>query len=120
MRTKKSMVMKVEDKTILELISKVDEFVEMSELFDDRDMDVALSKVVRIVSNPDINPAAATTAIIHLQSLASKFRIQAAWLKNCAKPKPGDEDYKKKNMLFSMVEALEALVAALKYAVRIG
>lgn len=108
----------MEDKAILELISKVDEFIEISDLFNDRDMDVALSKVVRIVSNPDINPASATTAIIHLQSLATKFRIQAAWLKNCSKPKPGDDEYKKKNMLFSMVEALEALVASLKYAVR--
>jgi len=110
----------MDDKSILELISKVDEFVEISDLFDDRDMDIALSKVVRIVSNPDINPASATTAIIHLQALATKFRIQASWLKNCSKPKPGEEDYKKKNMLFSMVEAIEALVNALKYAVRSG
>lgn len=114
------MVNNMNDESILELISKVDEFSEISILFDDRDMDVALSKVVRIIANPDISPSAATTAIIHLQGLASKFYIQANYYKNCSKPKPGSDEYQKKNMLFSMAQALNDLCAALKYGARIG
>jgi hypothetical protein len=106
------------EKTILELISQVDEFLEMHDLFDDKDFDLALSKVVRIISNPDINPASATTAIIHLQGLSSKFYIQASYLKNISKPRPGTKEYQKKNMFYAMATALNDLVAALKYAVK--
>jgi hypothetical protein len=112
------MVIVMDEKTILELISEVDEFMEMHEQFNDRDLDVALSKIVRIISNPDINPASATTAIIHLQGLSAKFYIQASFLKNVSKPKSGTEDYNRKNMLYAMASALDQLVAALKYAVR--
>jgi hypothetical protein len=108
----------MDEKTILEYISDVDEFMEMHDQFDDRDLDVALSKIVRIIANPDINPAAATTAIIHLQGLSSKFYIQASYMKNVSKPKPGTEEYQKKNMFYAMATALDTLVAALKYAVR--
>jgi hypothetical protein len=106
------------EQTILELISKVDEFMEMHEEFDDRDLDLALSKIVRIISNPDINPSSATTAIIHLQGLSSKFYIQASYMKNVSKPKPGSQEYQKKNMLYAIATALDNLVSALKYAVR--
>ena len=106
------------DTSVLELISQVDEFTEMHKMFDDKDMDMALSKIVRIISNPDINPASATTAIIHLQGLSGKFYIQASYLKNVVKPKAGTDDYNRKNMLYAMATALDQLVAALKYAVR--
>lgn len=106
------------DATVLELVSQVDEFMDLHTMFDDKDMDMALSKIVRIVSNPDINPAAATTAIIHLQGLSSKFYVQASYLKNVSKPKAGTDDYNRKNMLYAMSTALDSLVAALKYAVR--
>lgn len=106
------------DKTVLELISEVDEFIEMHDMFNDPDMDIALSKIVRIITSPDINPAVATTAIIHLQGLSSKFYIQASYLKNVSKPKAGTDDYNRKNMLFAMSTALDALIAALKYGAR--
>lgn len=104
--------------SVIDLVSQVDEFIEISELFDDKDMDTALSKVVRIIANPDINPATATTAIIHLQGLSTKFYIQANYLKNMVKPKAGSEEYTKKNMLFAMSAALDNLIAALKYGAR--
>jgi hypothetical protein len=108
------------DESVIELISKVDEFTEISNLFDDRDMDIALSKVVRIIANPDINSAAATTAIIHLQGLSSKFYIQASYMKNVSKPSPGTDEYKRKNMLFAMATALDNLIQALKYGAKVG
>jgi hypothetical protein len=110
--------MEMSEKTILELISEIDEFIEISNLFSDKDMDTALSKVVRIIANPDINPASATIAIIHLQGLSSKFYIQASYMKNVSKPKAGSEEYHKKNMLFAMSTALDSLIAALKYGAR--
>jgi hypothetical protein len=112
------MEIKMTDKTVLELISEVDEFIEMHHMFQDADLDIALSKIVRIITNPDINPAAAVTGIIHLQGLSSKFYIQASYLKNISKPKAGTEDYSRKNMLYAMSTALDQLVAALKYMVK--
>jgi len=109
-----------ESKSVLELISEVDEFIEISDLFNDEDMDMALSKVVRIIANPDINPAAATTAIIHLQGMSSKFYIQANYLKNVVRPPAKTKDYDRKNMLFAMSTALDNLISALKYGARIG
>jgi hypothetical protein len=106
------------EKTIIELISEIDEFVEIHKMFDDKDMDMALSKIVRIISNPDINPAAAATAVIHLQGLATKFYVQASYIKNVSKPKPATDEYQRKNMLFAMHAGLTELVAALKYQVR--
>lgn len=106
------------DKSVLDLVSEVDEFIDLHKMFDDKDMDMALSKIVRIIANPDINPMAATTAIIHLQGLASKFYIQANYLKNITKPKAGTEEYNKKNMLFAIHQALNDLCAALKYGAR--
>jgi hypothetical protein len=108
----------VNDKTVLELISEVDEFLELHNQFQDADIDIALSKIVRIISNPDINPVSATTAIIQLQAFASKFYIQANYLKNMAKPKAGSAEYNRKNMLFSISSTLQELVASLKYAAR--
>lgn len=109
----------MENNEIIELISKVDEFIEISELFDnDRDIDVTLSKIVRLIANPDLEPKSAQYAIVHLQALATKFAIQASYFKNMSKPSPGTDEYKRKNMLFSIVQALENLVQALKYLIK--
>lgn len=107
-----------DEKTILELISQVDEFLEMHEFFDDTDFDLALSKIVRIIADPSINPASALTGLIQLQGLSSKFYMQASYMKNVSKPKPGTKEYQKKNMFYAMAQTLDQLVAALKYAVK--
>lgn len=104
--------------TILELISEVDEFLEMSETFNDDDLDTALGKLVKLTMKPDVPPQAAITLIVQLESIAAKLYIQASYAKNVSKPKVGETAYVKKNMYFSIAEALRNITAALKYAVK--
>lgn len=103
---------------ILELISKVDEFLEMHEKFEDDDLDAALGKIVKIIMKPDIPPQATVELIVQLQAISSKLYIQASWLKNAVKPKAGSIDYERKNMYYSISQAISDLCAALKYNVR--
>ena len=106
------------DDSILELVSKVDEFMELHNIFNDEDLDSALSTVVKLISKPDIPPQAALVLITKLQAIAVKFHIQASYYKNVLKPKINSIEYQKKNMYFTMHEALNDLVAALKYNIR--
>jgi hypothetical protein len=104
---------------ILELISKVDEFVGMSELFSDSDLDFALSMICKIITKPDIPASAAVTTIVQLEAIAAKLHVQASYLKNVEKPKPNTVEYHKKNLYLSVCDALRNLTAALKYTVKV-
>lgn len=106
------------DESVLELVSKVDEFLELSNLIDDDDLNVALSHVVKLCMKPDVPPQTATRLIIQLQSISAKLHIAASWYKNVARPKPDTVEYKKKNMYFSVADALNDVVGALKYQIR--
>jgi hypothetical protein len=106
------------EENILELVSQVDEFFSMHEEFKDANLDFALSKIVKIIMKPDIPPQALVTLIIQLEAIAAKLHIVASYYKNVSKPKPDTVEYKKKNMYFSVAEAISSLVAALKYGVR--
>lgn len=115
MHGRKSMA---EELSVLELVSKVDEFVAVSEIFDDEDLDSALGSIVKLIMKPDVPPQAAMTLITKLQAISCKLQIQASYYKNVLKPAPGTIEYKKKNLCFTLSEALNALVAALKYNIR--
>ncbi len=107
------------DGSTLEYISKVDEFLELADFMKDPQLEEALDMVVKLQLKPDIPAKAATTLIVQLQAVATKCAIQASYLKNVVAPKAGTEEYKKKGMLYSISEALEQLVASLKYMCRI-
>lgn len=105
---------------ILQLISTVDEFMSMHEEFKDDNLDFALSKIVKIILNPDIPPQALTVLIIQLEAIAAKLHIVASYQKNVAKPAAGSVDFKKKNMYYSIADAISSLVQALKYGVKLN
>lgn len=108
-----------EDRNILELISTVDEFLEMHKEFKDVDLDFALSVIIKIIGKPDIPQQALVYLIIQLEAIASKLHIVASYLKNVAKPAPGSIDFKKKNMYYSISDAISNLVSALKYGMKV-
>lgn len=106
------------DPAVIELVSRVDSFLSLSDKFVDEDLDMALSRIVKLILKPDIPAQTAVTTIVQLQAIAAKLYIEASYFKNIERPKSGTLDYEKKNMYFSIAEALNELIAALKYSVR--
>jgi hypothetical protein len=104
-----------EDKSVVEYISEVDELLEVSKFIHSEQVDQALGTIVKIVSKPDIPPQTAAYMIVKLQAISSICAVQASYYKNLNPGKAGSEEYQRKNMYFSLHEAINELCQALKY-----
>lgn len=107
-----------EQPTTLELISQVTELNDIHELMSDEDLDEALANVVKIIMRPDIPPAKAMILIVQLQAMSAKFQMLASYYTSVNPGRSGTVNNKKKNVYYSISDALDKLVSALKYTVR--
>lgn len=107
-----------DEKNIFEYISEVDELLEVSKFFGDSKVDEAIGYIVKIIEKPDMPLQVAAALIVKLQAISSMCAVQAAYYKNLKPGKAGTEDYQRKNMFYSLHEAINELVAALKYLCR--
>ena len=107
-----------ENKSIFEYLSRVDELVHVSDFMESRHLDEAMNTIVKLVSKPDIPPQVAAQLIVQLQAISATCAIRAAYYKNFFSPKAGSDEYKKKNMFYTLHEAINEVVAALKYNIR--
>lgn len=105
----------MKNETTLELINKVAEFTEISEVMDDDELVEVLGLVVKLMMNPDIPPAKATLLIVQLEAFAAKFAMLASYYTNVKK-----DDRVRKNLYFSAKEATQRLCDSMKYAARAG
>ncbi len=103
------------DKSVLEYVSEVTEFNDISEFMNDKDVDKALGYVVKLISKPEISVATAPRLIVELQALSAKFSMLAMYYTNIEPGKAGTEQAKRKNVYYKMNNMLNDLVAALKY-----
>lgn len=103
------------DETEIQLISKIQEFVDMHEFMKDEDVDKALVYVVKLCANPNIPGVHATRAILQLQAISTKCALMATYYTNVNKDR---ELAKRKNVYYSMRDAIDKLVDALKYTAR--
>lgn len=108
----------MEDKNSLELIGIITEFNDLHEFMKDDQLDRALAIVVKLLMNPDVPAAKAPLLIIELQAMSTKFAIMASVYSTIAKDKAGTVNNNKKNIYYSLKEAIDKLVDALKYVVR--
>lgn len=108
----------MESKNTLELISTITEFNDLHEFMKDEQLDKALSIVVKLLMNPDVPAAKAPQLIIELQAMSTKFAMMASVYSTIAKDKAGTINNNKKNIYYTMKEAVDKLVDALKYVVR--
>lgn len=106
------------DRNPLELVSEITEFNDLHEFMQDEQLDKALEKVVKLMMKPDVPPAAAQSLIVQLQATSAKCQILSATYATILKDKPGTDNYHKKNIYYSVFEALDKLVAALKYLMK--
>jgi hypothetical protein len=86
---------------------------EIADFMDDEDLSNALEIVAKLIIKPDIPLQVATIEIVHLQAIAAKMQFKATWLTNVEKG-----DRAKKNIYYTAAEAINNLVAALKYIIR--
>jgi hypothetical protein len=107
-----------EDNT-LELISTVTEFNDLHEYLMDEGLDEALALVVKLVMKPDVTGFALPALIVKLQAYSARFQVLAVTYSTIKKDRAGTLNNNKKNIYYSMYEALDKLVAALKYSARV-
>lgn len=101
------------EQTTLELLNSVSEFTDISEYMQDEELENALAIVAKIIINPDIPPAKATSLIVQLQAYSTKFAMLASWHAHVNK-----SDRAKKNIYYSARDAIDRLVDSLKYSTR--
>lgn len=101
------------EKTTVELLNDVDSFSEMTEYMQDEEFTKTLALVAKLIANPDIPPAKAQILLLQLQAYSVKFGMLATWYANVKK-----DDKPKKNMYYSIRDAIDKLCDALKYMTR--
>jgi len=104
------MVETSENKTTLEMINGLSE---IAEYMKDKELDMALTMIAKLIIKPDIPINVATLEIVRLQAIAAKMHFRATWMANVEKG-----DRAKKNIYFTAASAINDLVSALKYITR--
>jgi hypothetical protein len=103
--------------TVIDQVSELTEFNELKEFMNDPDIDEALDLIVKLIAKPDVPSMKALELIVKLQALSAKFAMLARYYTSFEK---GTDASKKKNVYYSVSEAIDKLAAAVKYSVRTG
>lgn len=98
------------EKTTLEMVNGL---AEIADFMDDEELTQGLTMIAKLIIKPDIPLNVATLEIVRLQAIAAKMSFRATWMVNVEKG-----DRAKKNIYFTAAEAINDLVAALKYITR--
>lgn len=102
-----------EVKTEKTTIEQINGLAEIAEYMQDEELTAALTMVAKLILKPDIPLNVATVEIVRLQAIAAKMSFKATWLTNVDKG-----DRAKKNIYYTAADAINDLVAALKYITR--
>jgi len=103
--------------SILESISKVTEFNDMTDFMNDPDLDTALELMIKLITKPDVPAAKAPELIVRLQALSAKFSMLARYYTTFEK---GGEASKRKNVYYTASDSIDKLVDAVKYSAKFG
>jgi len=105
----------------LELISSITEFNATHEFMSDAQLDRAMEIVVKlIVKQGEIPAVKAVPLIVELQALSTKFAIASAQYATFDSGAARSEKAHKKNVYYSVKEAINKLVDALKISAKYG
>jgi|SRR6478609_10138780 len=107
------------DENVLELISTVTDLNDLHEYLQEDRLDEALALIIKIIMKPDVKGASLPTLIVQLQAYSAQFQIQATVYTTFKKDRAGTLNNDKKNVYYAMYDALDKLVAALKYSTRV-
>lgn len=105
------------NETPLEIVSNISEFNDIREFMGDKDLDEALDLIVKLIMKPDVPAAKAPELIVRLQALSAKFALLSRYYTTFEK---GGDASKKKNLYYTVTDAIDKLVDAVKYMARYG
>lgn len=108
------------NENILETISEITAINEAKQFLQDPDFDEAMDLIIRLIMKPGMDPGKAQHLIVKLQALSTKYAIQAVIYTTILRDKAGTDNNHKKNIYYSLKEALDKLCDALKYTARMG
>jgi len=102
----------------LENISLVTEFNDIHTFMQDEDVDRAMDLLVKLlVSKGAVPPEQARRLIVEMQALSTKFALLATYYATIGKA--GSQESHKKNVYFTLRDALTKLVDAIKYTAKV-
>lgn len=102
----------------LELLSQISEFNTIHEFMEDDEVDRCLHLVVKLLVNKgSVTPQLAPKLIVELQTLATKFAILGTYYQSIGKG--GTKETHKKNVYYTLKDAITKLVDALKYTAKV-
>lgn len=107
-----------EKKTLLDYLSDIQDLIDLHEFMDDPDLGDAMGLAIKCIAKPDMPPAVAREALLKMQGLAFKFRMQAAAYTYIHKGRAGTDENVKKNVYFAVSEQCHELAQTLKYLVK--
>lgn len=99
-------------------ISGVQDFLDLTEIIKDDELQTALELVLTCVAKPDIQPATAKKVMVKMQGYAFKFKMQALVYMQIHTGKVGTTENIKKNAYMYASEQCDKLAQTLKYIVR--
>lgn len=110
----------MDDENVLEVINKITEFNDLKEFMNDSDLDEALEWTIKLIMKPSTaKPGEAQKLIVKLQAMSTKFALLAAYYTTIGRDKAGTVNNHKKNIYYTLREALDKLVDSLKYMAKI-
>lgn len=91
-------------------IEELNELAPIAEYIGDDDLEFALSRIIKLISKPDVPAQVLGAEIVRLQAISAKLNMMASYETHIAK-----QDRAKKNLLYSAVDSIDKVVQALKY-----
>lgn len=91
-------------------IESVQELNDLNLYINDQDLTDALNVLLKLIAKPDVPIQAAGPLIVQLQAISGKLKMMASVETHLYK-----KDRNRKNLLYSMCDVIDSLVAALKY-----
>lgn len=104
------MVEATENKTTIDIINGL---AEIADFMQDEELTQALVFISKVILKRDVPMQVAAMEVVRLQAIAAKMSFKATWMTNVDKG-----DRAKKNIYYTAAEAINDLVAALKYIIR--
>ncbi len=105
----------------LQLISTITEFNNIHDFMNDEQLDRAMELVIKLMGKRgEISPQKAVPLIVELQALSTKFALASAQYATFDSGAARSVNAHKKNVYYSAKEAINKLVDALKFSVKLG
>ena len=102
----------------LQYLSNVQDLVDLHDFMQDEELAEAMNLAIKCIAKPEMPPSVARAALLKMQGLSFRFRMQAATYTYIHKGRAGTDENVKKNVYFAASEQCHALAQTLKYLLK--